>query len=154
MELRTGLAGLKATSTAASIWLRGMLALSTERENDEGSGNGNASVRKIDLDFCRHTWIRTCAVGGGSGALAAGAAGASGRQGSGADAGDGAGGGEAAHMQAGGAAVEGCGVSEGDGLECSGTVSQVSVYCPCILVDILRQGAEEGGDGMAAAWGT
>jgi len=83
-------------------------------------------------------WIQTCTVGGGSGALVAGAAGASGGQGGGADAGDVVGGGEVAHMQAGGAAVEGHEVSEGDGLECSGAVSQVSVYCPCILVDILR----------------
>ena len=51
MELRTGLAGLIATSIAASVWLRGMLALSTERENNEGSGNGDASVRKIDFFF-------------------------------------------------------------------------------------------------------
>jgi len=52
VELHTGLAGLIAMSTAASVWLRGTLALSTERENNEGSGNGDASVRKIDLDFC------------------------------------------------------------------------------------------------------
>jgi len=84
----------------------------------------------------------------------AGAAGASGGQGGGVDAGDGAGGGEAACTRAGGVVVEGHGVLEGDGLECSGAVSQVSVYRPCILVDILRRGAEEGGDGMAAAWGT
>jgi len=77
-------------------------------------------------------------VGGGSRALVAGAAGASGGQGGGADAGDRAGGGEAARMRAGGVVVEGREVSEGDGLECSGAVSQVSVYHPCILVDILR----------------
>jgi len=81
----------------------------------------------------------------------AGAAGASGGQGSSADAGDGVGGEEAACTQAGGVAVEGREVSEGDRLECSGAVSQVSVYRPCILVDILRQGAKEGGDGMVAA---
>ena len=86
--------------------------------------------------------------------LAAGAAGASGGQGGSADAGDGVGGGEAARTRTGGAVVEGREVSEGDGLECSGAVSQVSVYHPCILVDILRQGAKEGGDGMVAAWGT
>jgi len=67
--------------------------------------------------------------------------------------GDGLGGGEAACMQAGGATVEGCGGSDSDGLDDLGTMSQVSVHCPCILADILRSGAKEGGNGMAAAWG-
>jgi len=43
--------------------------------------------------------------------------------------------------------------SDSDGPDVSGAVSHVSVYYPCILVDILRSGAKGGrgsGGGMGA----
>jgi hypothetical protein len=60
---------LVATSTAASVWLHGVLALSTETEGDEGSDNGdggttsNASIGEINLEFCQHTLNRTMCCG-------------------------------------------------------------------------------------------
>ena len=48
----SGLTEFIATSTVATVWLRGMLVLSSEREFDEGSSNGDASVGRVNLEFC------------------------------------------------------------------------------------------------------
>ena len=49
-------------STVASVRLSDTPAVSSERECDEGSGDGNASVGKADLEFRRHTlnWDMRC----------------------------------------------------------------------------------------------
>ena len=46
-----GLTELVVMSTVASVRLSDTPALSSERECDEGSGDGNASVGKADLEF-------------------------------------------------------------------------------------------------------
>ena len=52
----------------APVWLRGTPALSSESEGDEGSGNGDASVEKIDVDI---PWIGMWTVNGGGRAFVA-----------------------------------------------------------------------------------
>ena len=95
-----------------------------EREGDEGSGNGDASVGKIDVDIPR---IGMWTVDEGGRAFAVAIAGTGpGAQGGGVDStgGDGAGSGEVAHTRAGGATAEGCRAwQEGDGVDFSGAVS-------------------------------
>ena len=47
-----GSSELVATSTVASVWPCGTPAVCSERGWDEGSGNGDVSVGKVDLEFC------------------------------------------------------------------------------------------------------